>query len=84
MSKRPITAGYLIFYVLFLPDSWQALMGLIAAYLAVPMVTTPEDGTSKIVLVFIMLATIGYAATRPIAKGITRMLKKLILGDKIK
>lgn len=84
MAKRPITVGYLFFFILFLPDTWQALMGLIAAYFITPMVTAPEDATSKIVLVFIMLATIGYAATRPVAKGISRLLRKLILGDKVK
>lgn len=83
MSKRPITVSYLLFYILFLPDSWQALMGLVAAYFLVPLVTTPADGAAKMVLLFIMIATIGYAGTRPIARGITKMLKKWILGDKI-
>ena len=83
MSKRPITFSYLLFYILFLPDTWQALMGLVAAYFVVPVITAPGDSNAKIVVVFIMLATIGYVGTRPIAKGITRLLKKFILGDKI-
>lgn len=83
MAKRSITPTYLLFFILFSPDTWQAVAGLTAAYFITPAITTPEDGTAKVVMVFIMIAAIGYAGTRPIARRISRWLKKRVLGDKI-
>ena len=82
MSKRPLTLGYVLFYILFLPDSWQILIGVIAAYILAPKAITPEMGLFGSILLYIMVATIGYAASRLPARGITRVIKKLILGDR--
>ncbi len=83
MTKRPVTFSYIVFYILFLPDAWQAAMGLGAAFFLTPLITPPQAGAVKIIVLFIMIATIGYAGTRALAGSITRRLKRWILGDKI-
>jgi len=81
LGKRPVTPTYIVFYILFLPDSWQILMGLVFTWLLLPVVLTPDmTGFSK-VLIFIMLLTIGYTITRKPARWITRQLKKFILEN---
>lgn len=81
-DKRPITPGYVLFYILFLPDTWQILIGVVTAIFLTPAVLPPEMATSAKVMVYIMVATIGYAASRGPARGLTRMIKKWILGDR--
>ena len=81
-DKRPITPGYVLFYILFLPDTWQVLIGVLVAVFVAPAVLSPEMTTSAQVMVYLMVATIGYAASRGPARGITRMIKKWILGDR--
>ena len=81
-KKRPLTPGYVFFYILFLPDTWQVLMGLLVSYIFTPAVLSPDMGASARVMVYIMITTIGYAASRRPALGITRMIKKWILGDR--
>ena len=82
MSKRQLTIRYIIFYILFLPDSWQVLTGLIAAYFLTPLVELPDKGFGAMTMLFIMIAAIGYAASRIPARWVTRILNKWILGDK--
>ncbi len=81
-DKRPITPGYVFFYILFLPDTWQILIGVLAAVFVAPTVLSSEMETPARVMVYLMLATIGYAASRGPARGLTRMIKKWILGDR--
>lgn len=81
-DKRPITPGYVLFYVLFLPDTWQVLIGVLVAIFVAPAVLSPDMATSAQVMVYLMVATIGYAASRGPARGITRVIKKWILGDR--
>ncbi len=81
-NKRPITPAYIIFYTLFLPDTWQIIIGVLASYLLAPAVVSPEMGVGAKTILYIMIATIGYAAARVPARGFTRLLKKWILGDK--
>ena len=82
MSKRQLTIRYIIFYILFSPDSWQVLTGLIAAYFLTPLVGLPDKGYGGRAMLFIMIAVIGYAASRIPARWITRILIKWILGEK--
>lgn len=84
MGKRPLTPSYVIFYILFLPDSWQIVIGIIAAVLITPYIVPPHMGQVGRAALYVMIATIGYAASRIIARRITQGLKKLILGDKIR
>jgi hypothetical protein len=83
LHKRQLTIRYVIFYILFLPDSWQVLAGAVAAYLLAPLIELPTTGYGAGVMVHIMIAVIGYAATRVPARWITRKLVKWILGDKM-
>lgn len=82
LRKRPITPSYIVFYILFLPDSWRILIGCIAAWLLTPFIVKPDMGISARVILYVMTATIGYAGSGVPARWITRFFKKLILGDK--
>lgn len=79
MAKRPITPAYIVFYILFLPDSWQILMGLGFAWLLQGAATVPEMALYKKALIFLMLATVGYAVTRIPGRWIAGRLKKYFL-----
>jgi hypothetical protein len=81
-NKRPITAGYIFFYALFLPDTWQILIGVLASYFLAPALVSPQMGVGAKTLLYIMIATIGYAASRGPARGFTQLLKKWVLGDR--
>lgn len=83
MNKRPITPSYIVFYILFSPDTWRILIGVIISILTTPHVVTPEMGISGKVLLYIMIATIGYTGAALPGRWISNMFKKLILGDKI-
>lgn len=82
MNKRPLTVSYMLFYILFLPDTWQILIGIAAAWIFAPRAAGPDSGVFGRTMLYIMIATIGYAASRLPARGITRLLKKLLLGDR--
>lgn len=82
MKKRPITIRYLFFYILFLPDTWRAMMGLAAAYGTAPLIELPQGGAGGNIMKFFMIAVIGYAVTAVPARWITRILIKWILGEK--
>jgi len=82
LAKRPITPAYIIFYILFLPDSWRILAGIAAAVFLTPYVTgTDMDAVGRVIM-FVMLAAIGYAASGVPARVITGKLKKWFLGDR--
>jgi hypothetical protein len=82
LSKRQLTIRYIAFYILFLPDFWQILTGIIAAYFLSPVIELPETGFSARAMLFIMVAAIGYAAFRIPARWTTRFFVKWILGEK--
>ena len=84
MQKKSLTFNYILFYTLFLPDTWQILIGITSSYILAPMAMTNETGLFGKVMLYIMIATIGYTASRLPARGISRIIKKLILGDKLK
>jgi hypothetical protein len=83
LQKKPLTFSYIFFYTLFWPDTWQILIGIAAACIFAPLAMTPEIGVFGRVMLYVMIATIGYAASRLPARGLTRIIKKLILGDKL-
>ena len=82
LTKRPLTLGYVFFYILFLPDSWQILIGIIAACILAPRAIGPQTGMFGSIMLYLMIATIGYAASRLPSKGITRLLKRIILSGR--
>jgi hypothetical protein len=81
LGKKQLTIRYIIFYILFLPDFWQFLTGLIAAYFLAPVVGFPDTGYGGRTMLFVMIATIGYAVSSLPARWITRILIKWILGE---
>lgn len=80
MPKRPVTPTYVIFYILFLPDSWRILLGIGLGALLGPHLIEPGMDTAGRAMIFLMLAVIGYTVSGVPAKWITKGLKKWILG----
>jgi hypothetical protein len=80
LQKRPRTPGYIFFYLVFLPDTWQILIAMIAAVLVAPQIITSEMGNGGSAIVHLMIAGIVYAITRPVGKRISELLQKLILN----
>lgn len=82
MTRRPRrgkTPAYRFFYILFSPDTWRVLLGLAAAFLLIPQVAPPDLETAGRVILFVMLAAIGWAAGAVPADWIVAALKKIIL-----
>ena len=82
MAKRKITPAYLFFYLLFLPDTWQVLMGVVLAIFLVPAIVKPDMGAGAVAMLYVMCATIGYALTAKPGKWISNWLKRQILKDR--
>ncbi|MFP4350411.1 MAG: hypothetical protein ACOC3W_05275 [Thermodesulfobacteriota bacterium] len=82
MKEHPRSSFYTFFYILFLPDTWQILMGFLLAIFLAPLLLSPGMGLAAKGMIYIMIAAIGYAVTVIPARRIVRMLKKMILGDK--
>lgn len=82
MGKKPLTAAYVIFYILFWPDTWRILVGISAALLLAPRIVTLDMGTAGRVLIYVMLASIGYAFSAGLARRISATIRKLILKDR--
>ena len=57
-------------------------MGVILAIFLAPILLSPDIGLAAKWMIYIMIASIGYAVTAVPARAIVRMLKKMILGDK--
>jgi hypothetical protein len=58
------------------------LIGLAAAILLAPRITPPDQTGFGLVMMHIMLACIGYAASAKPARAISRKLQNLILKNK--
>ena len=79
LQKRPLTPGYVFFYLIFLPDTWQILIALIAAVTVTPHILTPDVGPVGTAIVQVMIAGNVYAITGPIGRRISRFLQKRIV-----
>ena len=82
MNTRKITPGYIVFYILFSQDTWQIVMGVLCAALLGPVLAKPHMSVMAKVVLYIMIATIGYAVSTVPARWISGSLKKLILGNR--
>ncbi len=82
LAKRPITANYIFFYILFSQDTWRIMIAIVFSFLVAPYTYEPDTEVFGRVLLYIMVAGIGFAAGGLPARLITRMIKKLVLGDK--
>ncbi len=83
MTKQKITPAYILFYLLFLPDTWRVLIGLGVAYFLAPAIAKPNMGSAAIAMLYIMCVTIGYALAAKPGQWISTALKRIILKDKL-
>ncbi len=83
MAQRRITPSYVFFYVLFSQDTWRILIGIMASLLVTPHIFTPDMELAARLVLYAMLAAIGYTGAGIPARLISGGFKKLILGDKI-
>lgn len=82
MVKRPVTPSYIFFYVLFSQDTWRILIAIVFSVLVAPHTYEPDTEIAGRVMLYIMVAGIGFAAAGLPARLIVRLFKRLILGDK--
>ena len=80
-------AFYVIFYLLFSPDTWRILIGFVAALVIGPRVTASGDYSPVgQVIIWLMILALGYVLSAPIGRFISKKLKAginfLTLGDK--
>jgi len=79
-SRRPKTPTYLAFYVLFAPDTWRIVGGVIIALLLAPQIVRPDMSLAGRTMIYVMVAGIGWAVCGKPAQWIAAGLKKVILG----
>jgi hypothetical protein len=80
LRKRPITPAYVIFYILFSPDTWRILIGIIlAGFLVSPLARSQEIGPAGQTMLWVMLVAIGWSISAFPGKKIAGFLKKIIL-----
>jgi hypothetical protein len=82
LPNRNITPGYILFFVLFSPDTWRIVMGVGCAAALGPFIALPEMNVWGRIVLYFMIATIGYTASAIPARWIARSLKKVVLGDR--
>jgi hypothetical protein len=83
VRKKKWTPGYVFFYILFWPDTWRILIGFAAACLLAPRFVYSDLGTWGTGMIYVMVASIGYAFSSSPARWISDRLKKQILKDKL-
>jgi hypothetical protein len=81
-EKRPITPGYIIFYLLYSADTYRIIAGLVFSVLLTPSIAPPELQPAGRLVLYVMVAAIGWAITAKPGQWIADGLKKLILGNK--
>jgi hypothetical protein len=77
--KRPLTPAYVIFYILFWPDTWRILIGLLMALMFTPHILPADMAMTGRAMLYVMVAAIGWSLSRKPAVWITAQLKKRIL-----
>lgn len=82
MSKKPLSFAYVVFYALLWPDTWQMLTGLLAAWLVTPRLVPSDFGIPATLLLYGMLAVIGYVASGIVIRPLLRRLHERMLGRK--
>lgn len=83
-DKRKTTPGYVFFYILFSADAWRIVLGILISAVLTPQLlkTNPLEGPAVIVL-YLMMAAIGWAIASFPANKIALFLRKFILKGKI-
>jgi hypothetical protein len=78
-TKRPLTFNYIIFYMLFWPDTYRIIIGLLLALLIAPVIIYPDVSTPGKIILFLMLATIGYAISAAPGRAVAGFFQKQFL-----
>ena len=81
MPERPKTPTYFVFFILFHPDTWRILFGFCVSILLTPRIAPPDLAIPGRVMLYVMLAAMGWAIFGKPAAWITGGLKKWLLGD---
>ena len=76
---RPLTFHYIFFYALFWPETYRLLIGLLAGAFVAPLLFAPDLGNGGKILLFFMIATIGYALSGAPGRAIAAFFRKRIL-----
>ena len=82
MAKKALTPTYIFFFLLFWPDTWRIFIGLAIGGLVAPRLGGAHDTATTSVILFVMLAAIGYAASAKPAQFISAKLRHLILAKR--
>lgn len=82
MKKRPLTVGYILFYILFWPDTYRIAMGVCGALVLSPYIATSDSNPFQSAMVHVMVAGIGYAISAKPANSISKFFQSRILGAK--
>ena len=66
---------YVVFYLLFSPDTWRILIGLLAALIIGPKATAGGDyGTAGQTVIWLMILVIFYVLSAPVGRFISKRL----------
>jgi hypothetical protein len=80
VKKHPLTPGYIFFYLLFSPDTWRVLTGVVMSLLIVPSLSAGRELSSAGKwMVWIMVAGIGYGFSGLPAKKFSAFLRKKVM-----
>lgn len=83
MRQHPLTPAYALFYLLFSPDTWRIVMGIGLALFLEPRISAGRSlGPAERVVLWIMLACIGWAVSAIPGKRLAALFKRLVLGRK--
>jgi hypothetical protein len=79
MQKRPLSASYLFFFLLFSADTWRIAAGLVMALFLGPLVVQGRNlSQAGEVMVWLMIVAIGWSVTAWPARKITEALQRAI------
>ena len=56
--KRPLTPAYIIFYILFWPDTWRILVGLLLALMFTPLILPADMAAAGRAMLYVMVTAI--------------------------
>ena len=82
LQNRKPTPGYLFFFLLFLPDTWQILIAFVVSVLLTPRILPADVGTLGATIVYVMVAGNLYVLARPVGRRISAFWKRLILAKR--
>lgn len=83
LKKRPMTPTYMAFYLLFSPDTWRILAGIVVAVLLVPEIAPADLAPAGRAMLHVMVVGIGWTVTARPARWISDRLKALLLGGRV-